>query len=309
MLDQVEHVRAALCELGEPHRILSVRTLADVSRVLSHAREDVVFNLVEALADPATVPLVPALCVWHGKACTGGTAWALQLTQHKQLTKQLLAATGLPVPPGVVVPPGAPVPARSLPPGQLIVKPLATDASEGISAASVCTGYGPRLRRAVRQIHQHFTQPALIESFFGTRELQAALLEVAGAPRVLTIAEIDFSAFPPHKPRIVDYAAKWLPHTFEYQFTPRVIPAPLTPRLRAQVARAAITAWRVTGCHDYARVDFRMDAHGRFVILEVNVNPDIAPEAGYVAALAAARVSFPRFVQIVLANARQRIRS
>lgn len=306
VMDQVRHVAAALRELGEPHRIVSVSTLYDVSLAVRHAKEDVVFNLVEALVEPGGAAMVPAMCAMHGKACTGGSSRALQLTQDKQLTKDILMLGGLPVPRGVVVKVGAKVNRRHLPRGRVIVKPLAADASEGITAASVCEADGLELELAVRRVHEQLGQPALIEEFFGTRELQAALLEERWGVRVVALAEIDFSAFPPGKPRIVDYAAKWLEHTFEYQNTPRMIPAPVAPHVHDELTRAACTAWFLTACNDYARVDFRLDDDGRYVVLEVNVNPDISPDAGYAAALAADKTPFPEFVRIVVENARRR---
>ena len=40
-------------------------------------------------------------------------------------------------------------------------------------------------------------------------------------PEVLPSAEIDFSAFPPGKPRIVGHRAKWEADSFEFHHTPR----------------------------------------------------------------------------------------
>jgi len=308
VLDQVRHVAAALQELGEPHRIVSVRYLMDVVEAVRRAQEDVVFNLVEALVEAGAAALVPGVCMAHGMACTGASSRGLQVTQDKQLTKEILTTGGLPVPKGIVVAPGGRIDARRLPRGRLIVKPLAADASEGITAASVCDGAGTPLDMAVRRIHEQFGQPALIEQFVGTRELQAALLEERWGVRLVTLAEIDFSAFPPGKPRIVDYAAKWLEHSFEYQNTPRIIPAPVSANAQDKLQRAACTAWFLTGCHDYARVDFRMDEQERFFILEVNANPDISPDAGYAAALAADNTPFKKFVRIIVGNARRRMK-
>ena len=69
---------------------------------------------------------------------------------------------------------------------------------------------------------------------------------------------------------------------------PRPCPAQIEPALAERLGRLAVAAFRATGCRDYARVDFRLDARGEPMILEVNPNPDLDPEAGW------ARPSGPR---------------
>ena len=44
--------------------------------------------------------------------------------------------------------------------------------------------------------------------------------------------------------------------------------------------RVALRAWKLVGGFGYGRVDMRIDANGQPWILEVNANPDIAPDAG-----------------------------
>jgi D-alanine-D-alanine ligase len=46
------------------------------------------------------------------------------------------------------------------------------------------------------------------------------------------------------------------------------------------VRRVALRAWNLVGGCGYGRVDMRIDANGQPWILEVNANPDIAPDAG-----------------------------
>ena len=123
------------------------------------------------------------------------------------------------------------------------------------------------------------------------------MLERDGKPVVLPAAEIEFRGFGTRLPHIVDYKAKWHPDSFEYQNTVRLIPAPLSPKLSRQVADMATTAWKVAGCRGYARVDFRMNAAGELAILEINPNPDIAPDAGFAAALKTAGISVDAFIQ------------
>jgi D-alanine-D-alanine ligase len=62
-------------------------------------------------------------------------------------------------------------------------------------------------------------------------------------------------------------------------------PARIDAELGRTLGELAVEAFEVTGCRDYARVDFRLDGEGRPMILEVNPNPDIGPTAGWARAL------------------------
>ena len=99
---------------------------------------------------------------------------------------------------------------------------------------------------------------------------------------------------------------QWLSDSFEYNNTPRIIPAPLSKRAAKLVHDCAIETWRALGCRDYARLDFRMDDAERPFVLEVNPNPDISPDAGFAAALAAAGLTYDSFVNTLLENAHDR---
>jgi D-alanine-D-alanine ligase len=50
-----------------------------------------------------------------------------------------------------------------------------------------------------------------------------------------------------------------------------------------EIARAC---WHLFGLRGYARVDFRVDQDGQPWVLEVNANPCISPDGGFVAAAA-----------------------
>ena len=65
---------------------------------------------------------------------------------------------------------------------------------------------------------------------------------------------------------------------------------PLPPE-RARDLRNARTAFVALGLSGYARVDFRVDAEGPW-ILEVNANPCISPDAGFAAALAQSGIRY-----------------
>lgn len=311
VLSEVDAVREALKQLGISHRVAAAARLHDIPPLLHASRESVVFNLVENFEDGSThhAMQVPTLCEAFGKACTGNDSASQTLCLNKWRTKGVLKAAGQPVPDGILVSPGTAPQRRTLPPAPWIVKPLSADASEGIHRGSVISGDLKRLAGEIRHLHTSFRQPALVESFFGCRELNVAILQKGDRLQVLPVSEIEFRNFGSCRPRIVDYRAKWSSKSFEFRNTVRVVPAPLPPKLEKRIAQSAVTAWQSTGCRDYARVDFRMDERGEFVILEVNPNPDISPDSGFAASLHAAGVDFRQFVECIVDNAMSRLPS
>jgi D-alanine-D-alanine ligase len=307
VLNAVRNVAAALDALGWAGRVAGVRRLADLPQALAGGPEGVVFNLVEHLGgEEGDAHAVPAVCRALGRACTGGSPACLALTLDKALTKARLAQAGVNVPAGVVVPVGSAIPA-SLPPGVLFVKPLASDGSEGIDAAtSVIRDKRRQLAEAVAQVHRTCGQPALIEAFIEGRELNLAVMERGDEVVPLPPAEIDFTRFPPGRPHVVDYSVKWQPGTLGGCVSPRRVPADVDDALRQRLADLACRAWRACDGRDYGRVDCRLDAAGTVYVLEVNVNCDLSPLAGFPAALAAAGIPFPEFVRQMVENARRR---
>jgi D-alanine-D-alanine ligase len=156
-----------------------------------------------------------------------------------------------------------------------------------------------------------------VESYVDGREFNLSLLpaQIAGQQllEVLPPAEMLFVDYPPEKPRIVGYAAKWDPSSFDYRHTLRrfdfeASDEPLLRELR-RLATASCARLDVGG---YARVDFRVDTGGRPWVLEVNPNPCLSPDAGLAAAACRAGLEYEDLVKRILAaalsGARQRRR-
>lgn len=303
ILKEVEAVRDALRELGWPAREAGIRSLDEMPGVLADGDESVVFNLVERLEGCETdFNFVPAVCGMLGRPCTGNDADTLMLSFDKWLSKCCLRQAGLAVPEGVVWMPGTPAPALPNPP--MIVKPVRTDGSEGISVASVLRGAdADMVRQTVGRIHAGFRQAALIERFIEGRELNVSVMERDGEPLVLPISEVDFSLYPPGRPHIVDYDVKWHPGVLAGIQSPRRVPAPLDATTQRRAEEAGCRAWKAFRCRGYARFDFRLGTDGQLYILEVNANPDISPMAGFPASLKAAGIPFPAFIAAMVAGA------
>ena len=303
VLVQRDVVEAALLALG--HDCLSVACSLDLEalrRQLLDAAVDCVFNLVESLgATDRLQPMVPLLLEALAIPYTGAPASAMLATVDKVTVKRRLRETGLPTPDWI----SAEDANGQLLSGKFIVKARYEHASMGMDDASVVQAADAgALHDAIDARSTRFGAPMFAERFVEGREFNIALLAVDGEPTVLAPAEIDFSAFPPEKPRIVGYDAKWAERSFEFNATPRRFDFPATDApLIDSLSALSRTAWSSFGLRGYARVDFRVDTNGNPMILEINTNPCLSPDAGYAAALAMSGYAFEQAVECIITDA------
>ena len=263
---------------------------------LKRLRPDVVFNLFEGLADfGSTEAHVAGVLEWAGIPFTGCPFQTLSLARSKHLTKYLLQGAGLPTP-GFFVVEELPAPQCPLE-WPVIVKPALQDASVGVDQGSVVSTQ-EGLNERIASLLDAYGPPVVVEQFIRGREINVGLIEAPDL-RVLPPSEILFTDADPDFWPIVTYDAKWKPGSRDYESTPPRYPADVTPRLRDKLETLARQAFRLLGCRDYARVDFRVRA-GKPYILEVNPNPDFSPMAGMSGGLTSAGLTHDAFtVQLV----------
>ena len=129
-------------------------------------------------------------------------------------------------------------------------------------------------------------QPVLLEHFLPGREFNVSLLAGPRGVEALPVAEIAFVDFPPGVPALVGYEAKWASGSFEETHTVRQFPGGADAPLLAQIRELALACWDPCGLAGYARVGFGLDESGAPAILEVNTNPCLSADAGFMAAAA-----------------------
>ncbi len=300
ILYTVEEVEKVL--VPEGYQVSRLGVKRDPSVLLEGLRQlrpDAVFNLFEGLADQnETEAHVAGLLDWLRVPYTGSPYQTLCLARTKHITKQLLRGAGLPTADFLVVE-HLPVPLNPLA-WPVIVKPAAQDASVGLDQGSVVTDQAA-LEARVAYLLQEYGAPVLVEEFIRGREINVGLIEAPDL-RVLPPSEILFTSKDPERWPIVTYDAKWKPGSEDYEDTPPRYPAEVTPRLNARLAELAARAFRLLGCRDYARVDFRVRA-GRPFILEVNPNPDFSPTAGLSGGLGSAGLTHAAFTRELIRRA------
>lgn len=292
-----EAVRQVLVRLGWRSEVVAVGPdLRVLDRVVAR-RPALVFNLVEALGgDGAQFDRVPARLERSGVRFTGCRAAACRDCLDKTETKRRMRNAGLPTPDWSMAGDGFDGGAR------VIVKSATEHASIGIDSGSVVPAGAAAAEiaaRAARHGGRFFA-----ERYVDGREFNLSLLEGPDGLEVLPPAEILFVDFPPDRPRIVDYEAKWLEGAFAYVSTPRRFEFPdRDRRLLRRLEELARAVWGLFRLNGYARVDFRVDGAGRPWILEVNTNPCLAPDAGFFAAAERAGLDYDAMIARVVSAA------
>jgi D-alanine-D-alanine ligase len=259
---------------------------------LRDLRPDVVFNLFEGLPDQGTTEaFVAGLLEWSGVPFTGSPFTTLTMARSKHLCKYLFRGAGLPTPDFMVV---ESVPVLECPlPWPVIVKPAQEDASVGLDQGSVVVNRSA-LNDRVASLLKNYGSPVLVEEFIDGRELNVSMIE-APKLRILPVSEVLFTPNGPGYWPIITYDAKWRPGSRDYEATPPQYPAQVEPSLAKTLDKVARQAFRLLGCRDYARCDFRIHPSGQPYLLEVNPNPDFSDLAGLAGSLKSAGLTHAEF--------------
>ncbi len=259
-----------------------------------------VFNLVESLFGYDRLMCVaPALLDSLGLSYTGSGTEAIVMTSNKTTAKRIMQTANIPTPPCYDI-------IRSLktgiPAGTYIVKSASAHASAGIDEKSIIKITEDLNIDIVFKDHSaRFQSENFIELFIDGREFNISILDSPDGPEILPHAEIIFADYPEGKPRIVDYRAKWKQDSFEYKNTVRRFDFNDEDKpLLKSLDNYALRCWEVFGLSGYARVDFRVDGSGEPWVLEVNTNPCLSSDAGFMAAADRKGISPEQVIQRIL---------
>lgn len=252
-----------------------------------------VLNFFEGNYDRTeTESYVAGLLEWKCVPFTGSPLQALSVGRAKHLTKHLLRGAGLPTSEYRVV--------ERLPVGDLqmpwpvIVKPATQDASVGMAQDSVCTN-AFQLEQRVTYLLETFGPPVLIEEYVAGREFNVGVIELPEL-QALPPAEILFNETKEGYWPILTYEGKWIETSPDYHAPAPKYPAEISRELAERLGDIAKRAYRVLGCRDYARIDFRLNSAGEPYVLEINPNPEICDYACFGLILKSAGISYESFL-------------
>jgi len=295
VLDQVAHIEKHLVDIGISvyRKGITEMFMSEIAE-LAKEKPDFVFNLVESINNKGElIYFVPALLNLYSIPYSGNSLESIFLTTNKTICSNSMKNAG-------INNPGSYLPSKPklLKPGRkYIIKPIWEDGSLGITSDSVfeCKpGFEAKLK-GLDDAHW------FIEDFIDGREFNISLLAGKDGPEVLPPAEIVFVNYDESRPRIIDFKAKWEIDSFEYINTVREFPGnKINNHLATNLKEAALSCWHLFSLKGYARVDVRTDNNDNVFVIEINGNPCISPDGGFVAATKEAGYPFTDVLQRII---------
>ena len=299
VLAQRDLVNEACINLGYRVSILTVGDdLKGDLLAVEALKPNVVFNLVEATwGKGELIYLVPAILNAQKIAYTGVPLDALFISTNKVLAKKMMQQQGLPTAPFFAM---DEIHFLS-PQKRYIAKPIWEEASVGISEDFI---FMLSETEKVKRIKELSVSHYFIEEFIDGREFNISIVAGKDGPEVLPSAEMIFSDYFNDKPKIVGYKAKWDEDSPEYKNTVRAFNTLAdNTTLKKKLERVCLQSWKAFNLHGYARVDFRVDTSDNIYILEINGNPCIASDSGFIAAAAHAGYSPKDMIERIINDA------
>ena len=257
---------------------------------------DLCLNIAEGHFGDGREAHIPSLLEMMRLPYTGSRVIPLAMALDKPLTKRILHYHELPTPEFQVVGSADEEINEDLTDGNdlrfpLFVKPSREGTGIGVTAKSIVHSV-EELRERLKEMLTRYNQPVLCERYIDGRELTVGLIGNLGptaarrlndrtAPEVLPgeltffpALEVDTRKYDKSEGGIYTNRIKTeLVDTFHY-----TCPAPIDSGLADRLNRFTAAVFRVMGCLDISRVDFRIDKQGNPYILEINPLPGLNPD-------------------------------
>lgn len=289
-LDGREEADFAQEYLSKKHEVVQIPFVPDLQAVMASIRgyaPDVVFNLVESVCGSGSLSVIAVqLLQSMGIPFTGNGMYAQLISSDKALAKKLLFHDLIPTPTSTFN--------HDV---EYILKMQGEHAS--ISLDDTCIrsfSTASQMEEALLEKKKATGADWIAEEYIDGREFNCALL----GDMILPPEEIHFDkAFIGHK--ILTYQAKWDETSVPYQQSLRTFDfeSKIKKRLVALMKTCAV----YLDLKGYARVDFRMDKYENLYVIDINTNPCISPDSGFVAMAIRQGLSIEEMFDKIVENA------
>jgi D-alanine-D-alanine ligase len=286
VIDQAKLIEKALPELGYDSVRMDFRLdIQHFSKELKSKSPSIIFNLVETVNNQGRLSFIaPAVFDSLGVKYTGSGTNAIFTTTDKIICKTILRNNK------ISTPDWAKNVSEIDPLKTYLLKPVSEDGSVGIEDAILYKG------KQIDVIPKDY----FAEEYIDGREFNISI--IGGI--VLPPAEMCFLDYSPERPKILGYKSKWKENSFEYKNTERSFnfeekDNSLLKELKDIVSRC----WDLFNLKGYARVDFRVGIDNIPRVIDINANPCIAPESGFIAACHQAGLTNAEIIKRIIKDA------
>lgn len=267
----IEALAAVLRGLGH-HVVLLGDGREFLEKVLAE-KPDFVFNFAEGTGvSRSREARVPAVLEMLGIPFTGSDPLTMAVTLDKDCAKTIVAAAGVAVPDSILLRPEDPITRvgqGKRPRFPVVIKPAWEGSSKGIRSKCLVESLADATK-VIGELWRSHKQPLLIEEYIEGDEITVGMLgndppQILGVMRTVPKFKVDRFIYSLEIKR--DFR-----RLVEYQ-----CPPPMPPAVIERIEKAAIESYKVLGCRDVARIDFRV-RDGVPYFLEVNPLPGLHPD-------------------------------
>lgn len=235
---------------------------------------DLVFNFADYFSDARKEAEIPSKLKRRSIPYTGNDEETILICGDKLRLYNLLKKNNVPVPEVI-----ADVNQIRFP---VIAKKRFAHGSNGLSKNSIIS--------SARQIASlQFNDEYVIQQFLEGREFFVSLIGNE-KPTALPILQVDFGE--DSNKDILCYKAKWANRSNAYKKNDTRL-AEIDEVKRRELEEIGKRVFAVLGCRGYVSIDVREDSAGNPLVIDVNPNPYIAPDADIVKAASLAGISYP----------------
>jgi D-alanine-D-alanine ligase len=249
-------MRATLEEIG-----VNLRLADSYQALFEEPDADFVFPLLNRGGFLNSEMLLPILCERHRIPYLGASPILRGLSDDKHLSKRMAVARGLPTAPWSIFRRGAVVDLSTVPAARKwVVKPNASSASWGISAADDLADIGAAVERLHREGHD-----VIVEPFIPGHDIEVSVITREGRPFILPMQIVEQED--PH------YLRTYLEKRNLIDGQAYAIRPLHDASVIAEAERQSLALMQEFMPFDYGRFEFRLDSRtGEVRFMEVNLN-------------------------------------
>ena len=236
---------------------------------------DLVFNIAEGRGNyRSREAQIPSILEMLSVPYEGSDPQCLAVCLDKPLTKMIVSHAGISTPQWRLIADKDELDAVNWRGFRFpaFIKPAYEGSSKGILGGCRVTER-KLIKEPVLSLLESYHQPVLVEEFIDGDEITVGIVgnrppQIVGIMRVVPRQKAEYFIYSLEVKRdwerLVDYEC----------------PAKLNPVAMQSISKAALEIFKVLGCRDISRIDFRVNAEGIPFFLEINPLPGLNPHSG-----------------------------